>query len=171
LSLRNAKARLFYLAQQVRELKQHQAELTLTYRTMEADRNALYDTFEHTVQTIHKKGECKNVVLEQRLATMDDQHARKGVQLQELLLAANLDPVQARRVTETLGSLLDSKNAKIRDLQYSVSKESKAYNDSLRTFTEKLAQFGIPEEEIRTLGFKPLTSNANVNPAGLVAVE
>ncbi|KAG1691957.1 hypothetical protein DVH05_025937 [Phytophthora capsici] len=171
LSLRNAKARLLYLAQQVHNLKQRQTDLTVKYRTMESDRNALYDTFEHTVQTIHKKGECKNLILEQRLSSMDDQHARKGAQLQEILLAANLDPVQARRVTETLGTLLDSKNSKIRKLQYSVAKESKAYNDSLRTFTEKLAQFGIPEEEIRALGFKMLTSNANGNPAGLVAVE
>ncbi|GMF65580.1 unnamed protein product [Phytophthora lilii] len=171
LSLRNAKARLLYLAQQVHDLKQRQAELTTKYRIMESDRNALYDTFEHTVQTIHKKGECKNLILEQRLASMDDQHARKGAQLQEILLAANLDPVQARRVTETLGTLLDSKNVKIRNLQYKVAKESKAYNDTLRTFTEKLTQFGIPEEEIRALNFKPLASNANVNPAGLVAVE
>ncbi|KAE9290223.1 Growth arrest-specific protein 8 [Phytophthora fragariae] len=171
LSLRNAKARLLYLAQQVHDLKQRQADLTTKYRTMESDRNALYDTFEHTVQTIHKKGECKNLILEQRLAAMDDQHARKGAQLQEILLAANLDPVQARRVTETLDTLLDSKNTKIRKLQYSVTKESKAYNDTLRTFAEKLTQFGIPEEEIRALGFKPLTSNVNVNPAGLVAVE
>ncbi|EGZ14637.1 hypothetical protein PHYSODRAFT_263859 [Phytophthora sojae] len=147
LSLRNAKARLMYLAQQVHDLKQRQAERTTKYRTMESDRNVLYDTFEHAIQTIPKEGECKNLILEQCLYAMDDQHARKGAQVQEVLLAANLDLVQARRVIETLGTLLDSKNTKICNLQYNVAKESKAYNDTLRTFTEKLIQIGIPEEE------------------------
>lgn len=169
LSLRNAKARLLFLTRQIQELKHKQADLRMRYRALETDRNTLYDTFEQAVQTIHKKGECKNLILEQRLSTMDEQHARKNAQLQELLMAANLDPVQARRVTDTLDNLLESKNANIRDLQYRVAKESKMFNDSLRTFTEKLAQFGVPEEEVRSLGFKPLASNANVNPAGLVA--
>ncbi|KAG6604662.1 Sporangia Induced Dynein Regulatory Complex Protein [Phytophthora cinnamomi] len=62
-SLRNAKARLLHLAQRVHNLKQRQADLTMKYRTMVSDRNALYDTFEHTVQTIYKKGECTNLIL------------------------------------------------------------------------------------------------------------
>ncbi|TMW60047.1 hypothetical protein Poli38472_000089 [Pythium oligandrum] len=171
LSLRNAKARLLYLAQQVQELKQKQAELRAKYKSLENDRNMLYDTFEQTVQTIHKKGECKNLILEQRLATMDEQHNRKEMQLQEILAAANLDPSHARRVLESLDQVLEGKNGQIRDLQYSVAKSSKTFNDMLRTFTEKLTQFGIPEEEIRSLGFKPVLTNGNVNPAGLVAVE
>lgn len=171
LSLRNAKARLLYLAQQVQELKEKQSEIKMKYRALENDRNVLYDTFEQTVQTLHKKGECKNLILEQRLATMNDQFSRKESQLQEILAAANLEPSQARRVTDTLDSLLHDKNAHIQELQYSVAKASKAFNDTLRTFTEKLTHFGIPEEEIRSLGFKTLTTNANVNPAGLVAVE
>lgn len=171
LSLRNAKARLLYLAQQVHEIKQKQTELRAKYKALENDRNMLYDTFEQTVQTIHKKGECKNLILEQRLATMDEQHSRKEMQLQEILAAANLDPSQARRVLESLDNLLEGKNAHIRELQYGVAKASKAFNDSLRTFTEKLSIFGIPEEEIRSLGFKTVLTNGNVNPAGLVAVE
>lgn len=171
LSLRNAKARLLYLAQQVQELKEKKAELKMQYKTLENDRNVLYDTFEQTVQTIHKKGDCKNLILEQRLASMDDQHSRKGIQLQELLAAANLDSSQARRVTDSLDRVLEDKNARISKLQYEVAKAGKTYNDTLRTFTEKLAQFGIPEEEIRSLGFNPLLNNTNVNPAGLVTVE
>ncbi|KAF1325856.1 Sporangia induced dynein regulatory complex protein, partial [Globisporangium splendens] len=99
---------------------------------------------------------------------MDDQFSRKETQLQEILAAANLDPSQARRVTDALDHLLHDKNARIQNLQYSVAK---AFNDTLRTFTEKLTSFGVPEEEIRSLGFKAPTTNVNVNPAGLVAME
>ncbi|KAF1325857.1 Sporangia induced dynein regulatory complex protein, partial [Globisporangium splendens] len=49
LSLRNAKARLLYLAQQVHDLKEKQADLKMKYKTLETDRNVLYDTFEQTV--------------------------------------------------------------------------------------------------------------------------
>lgn len=171
LSLRNAKARLLFLAHQVQTTKEQQAALKTRYKALENDRNLLYDTFEHTVQTIHKKGECKNLILEQRLATMDDQHARKELQLQEIVAAAGLEPSQARRVTDTLDALLRGKNVRLQALQYSVAKASKAFNDTLRTFTEKLTGFGVPEEDIRALGFKTLPTNANVNPAGLVAVE
>ncbi|KAL7693954.1 putative growth arrest-specific protein [Plasmopara halstedii] len=171
LSLRNAKARLIQLTRQLHDLKQNQVKLENEYSAMKTQHDALYDTFEDTVQTVHKKSECKNLILEQRLAAMDGQHSRKGAQLQEILLAANLDPMQAHRVTETLSTLLRSKNAKIRSLQYNVVKESKAYNDTLRTFTQKLTQFGISDEEIRELGFKFHTANSNVTPAGLVTME
>lgn len=171
LSLGNAKARLRFLTRQVHDLKRTHAELAQKYSTLKSERNALYDTFEGTVQTVQKKGESQNLVLEQRLVAMDDQHARKGAQLHEILLAANLDPVQAHRVTETLSTLLSTKNATIRSLQYSVVKESKAYNDTLRTFTQKLTQFGISDEEIRGLGLNPLALSANVAPAGLVTME
>lgn len=170
LSLRHAQARLLFLTRQIQELRESQADLKMRYRALEQERNALYDSFEQTVQTIHKKGECKNLILEQRLAAMDDQHARKSAQLQELLSAANLDPAQARRVTETLDGILDARNTKIRELEYRLARENKAFNDSLRTYTDKLSKFGVPEEEVRSLGFKPLAGNPNKSPAGLVAV-
>jgi hypothetical protein len=51
--------------------------------------------------------------------------------------------------------VLDSKNSAIKDLQYELARVCKAHNDLLRTYEAKLAQFGIPVEE---MGFKPLES-------------
>lgn len=69
------------------------------------------------------------------------------------------------RVTKKLDEVLDSKNQLIKALQYDVAKVSKAHNDLIRVYEAKLAEFGVPVEE---LGFRPLITNTNTGPAGLV---
>ncbi|OQR83892.1 Sporangia Induced Dynein Regulatory Complex Protein [Achlya hypogyna] len=169
LSLRNAKARLVLLGKQRVQLKKEHQELLQAYKALEANRNALYDSFEHTIHTVQTKGEYKNLVLEQRLSTFGEQHDKKQAQLDEILQAASLEAGEVRRVTEKLDGMLTSKNSKMRDLQYQVAKASKAYNDALRTYEAKMADLGIPDEDIRTLGFNPLLTTTSVGPAGLVA--
>ena len=61
--------------------------------------------------------------------------------------------------------VLDSKNQLIKQLQYDVAKISKAHNDLIRVYKAKLAEFGIPVEE---LGFRPLVTHTSTGPAGLV---
>ena len=61
--------------------------------------------------------------------------------------------------------MLDKKNGLIRALQYDVAKVSKAHNDLIRVYEAKLADYGIPKEE---LGFRPLLTNTTTGPAGLV---
>jgi hypothetical protein len=85
------------------------------------------------------------------------------------LRAANLEAGAVQRVTDKLDSILTSKNAKIRELQYQVAKASKAYNDTLRTYESKMRDYGIPDEDIRTIGFHPLSTATSIGPAGLVA--
>jgi len=53
----------------------------------------------------------------------------------------------------------------IKDLQYELSRVTKAHNDVIRVYESKLTEFGIPVEE---LGFRPLLSSSGIGPAGLV---
>jgi hypothetical protein len=50
--------------------------------------------------------------------------------------------------------------------QADVAKVSKAHNDLIRVYEAKLAQFGVPPEE---LGFRPLVTTTALGPAGLVS--
>jgi hypothetical protein len=61
--------------------------------------------------------------------------------------------------------VLNNKNSIIRALQYDVAKVSKAHNDLIRVYEAKLAEYGVPPEE---LGFRPLISSTTTGPAGLV---
>jgi hypothetical protein len=69
------------------------------------------------------------------------------------------------QVNQKLEEVLDNKNQVIKALKYDVAKVSKAHNDLIRVYEAKLAEFGIPAEE---LGFRPLVTNTGPGPAGLV---
>ena len=69
------------------------------------------------------------------------------------------------QVNQKLEEVLDNKNQVIKALKYDVAKVSKAHNDLIRVYEAKLAEFGIPAEE---LGFRPLVTNTGTGPAGLV---
>jgi hypothetical protein len=171
LSLRNAKLRLVHLTEQLNELVQKQQELKNNLKIIENDRNLLYDTFEQTIQTIQKKGACKNLILEQRVAKMEDQFDIKQIHLKEIIQAAKIDPKKAKQISMSIDILLQQKNTHLKELEFTLAKASKTYNDSLRTFQEKMIHFGIPEEEILSMGFQTLQfTNINSNPAGLVAI-
>ena len=51
-------------------------------------------------------------------------------------------------------------------VQFEMARVMKAHNDLLRTYEAKLAEYGIPKEE---LGFTPLRTDTSTGPAGLVA--
>ena len=51
-------------------------------------------------------------------------------------------------------------------MQFEMARVMKAHNDLLRTYEAKLAEYGIPKEE---LGFTPLRTDTSTGPAGLVA--
>jgi hypothetical protein len=70
------------------------------------------------------------------------------------------------QVNKKLEEVLTNKNSVIRALQYDVAKVSKAHNDLIRVYEAKLAEYGIPAEQ---LGFRPLLTSTSTGPAGLVA--
>jgi growth arrest-specific protein 8 len=70
------------------------------------------------------------------------------------------------QVNKKLEELLAAKNSLITALQYDVAKVSKAHNDLIHVYEAKLAEVGVPPEQ---LGFRPLLTVTGVGPAGLVA--
>lgn len=79
---------------------------------------------------------------------------------------SGLDPTYAQGLIKHVKLGLDSKNEKIRNLEYSIHHATKAYNDAIRVYEAKLTEFGIPADEI---GFKELETRTSMMPAGLVS--
>lgn len=75
------------------------------------------------------------------------------MQVNEILKATNLDPSALKSLTKRLEDVLETKNQQIKELQYELSKLSKAHNDMVRVYESKLTEYSIPVEE---LGFQPL---------------
>jgi len=168
--LRNAKARIKVLEDEVKHLEWEREVLKQRFGDVEGERDDLYERFVKTIYDVQQKSGFKNIILEKKLAALGETLEKKEAQLNEVLAASNLDPTALAVVTRKLEDVLDTKNAAIKDLQYEVARMYKTYNDTVRTFQSKLGEYGIPVEE---LGFQLLNPDPDQPlgkaPAGLVA--
>ncbi|CAM9270974.1 unnamed protein product [Phaeothamnion confervicola] len=169
LSLANATARLRLLDGQLEEVTETQAELEATFAAVEQQRDELYDRFEDAVRRVQQRSDFKNVVLERRLAAMEADVRATSSQLQEVAAAGALHEPEVSKMMRDLDQVVAGKNAAVQTLQYQLTRAAKAYNDALRTHTAKLLACGVPEDEVRAMGFATVPLAAGVGPAGLVA--
>lgn len=76
-----------------------------------------------------------------------------------------MDPTKVAEVTTRIRESTRAQNKQIDALQVLLEGALKAYNDTLRVYESKLADFGIPAGE---LGFCQLDTRTSTVPAGLV---
>ena len=168
LSLRNAKARLNVLESQLGTLRGEHAGTAAEYSSVEKERDELFNSFEASVKQVQQKTDFRNIVLDQKLGNMASSLENAEVQVKQIVAAANLDPVEAERVQASLDSTLNARNQQIKDLRFALVRVTKSYNDSLRSFMQKLEDLGIPTTEVDAMGFVPIPTSASMGPAGLV---
>jgi len=164
-SLHLTKMRLADTDKQLKNLEWDHEVITQRFAQVQKERDELYEKFESSIYDVQQKSGLKNLMLERKLTALSEQLEKKEAQLGEVLAASNLDQTTLQQVTKKLDEVLDSKNQLIKALQYDVAKVSKAHNDLIRVYEAKLAEFGVPVEE---LGFRPLITNTSPGPAGLV---
>mmetsp|Transcript_4441 Transcript_4441/g.15516 ORF Transcript_4441/g.15516 Transcript_4441/m.15516 type:complete len:474 (+) Transcript_4441:234-1655(+) len=164
-SLSQTKARLRDAERQLKNLEWEHEVFEQKFAQVQGERDELYAKFESSVYDVQQKSGLKSMMLERKLEALTEQLEKKEAQLGEVLAASNLDSATLQQVTKKLDEVLESKNQLIKALQYDVAKVSKAHNDLIRVYEAKLAEFGIPTEE---LGFRPLITNTSPGPAGLV---
>lgn len=168
LSLRNSKARLQVLEQQLHERTQLHERLKLDFASVEHERDETYGTFETAIKDIQQKSDYENIMLEQKLNAMQSSADTAQEQVKQIIDAAGLDAFEMERIGESLRRTLAQRNQSIRDTRYELVRMTKSYNDALRTYTQKLLDLGIPNSEVDSMGFVPIPTTATVGPAGLV---
>lgn len=154
--LASTKGRLKETEENYSKLEWEHEVFNQRYDNTVKERDDLYKKFVKAIHDVQQKSNLKNLLLEKKLGALGDTLEKKEAQLNEVLTASNLDPSALSVVTRKLEDVLDSKNGAIKDLQYELARVCKAHNDLLRTYEAKLAQYGIPVEE---MGFKPLESS------------
>jgi len=87
------------------------------------------------------------------LETINETLEAKDVQLNQVLSAASIDPRTLQTVTQSLEDVENAKNEQIVAIQGELKKIREAHSNMVKTYESKLAEFGIPVEE---LGFDPL---------------
>jgi len=95
-------------------------------------------------QTAKKLGEARDTV-EEALETTD-------AQVSELLISANVDKAVVGGISQKLDQVIQYKNDIISELHEEVQKIKDSHKQMVRTYESKMAEYGIPPEE---LGFTP----------------
>lgn len=136
------------------------------YAEAERERNELYDKFASMVGAAKAKAEAKNDVLERKLQEVEHEYVVKKSQVQEVMVAAKLDPSLMGAVNARLDAILETRNSLLRELQHSVATLAKAHNDAARVLAARLRDMGVPAEEV---AYPLLPSATGLAPAGLVS--
>ena len=84
---------------------------------------------------------------------MEDNLEIKEVQLKELIKRTLIDPSQINQLTSTLEEVDLMKIETINQLEEELKRIKETHANMIKTYEAKLAEFGIPVEEI---GFEPL---------------
>mmetsp|Transcript_9596 Transcript_9596/g.30757 ORF Transcript_9596/g.30757 Transcript_9596/m.30757 type:complete len:203 (-) Transcript_9596:855-1463(-) len=163
-SLKYATSRLKRLRAEFSSLEAGHKELEANFKLTEKQRDQIYDTFEDTISDVQRRSEFKNVVLQQRLHKLQTDQDERLQQIRSL--CAEVDPVMLSRVTSELDQVIDQRNALIKDMEYHLALVHKTHNDTVRTLSEKLQEFGIPEEDAAVA--KLIPTRTSMVPAGLV---
>lgn len=170
MALRNAHSRLAAIGKNCTDFRREQEALEEEYSKVERERDQLYNSFEENVERVQQQSEFHNQALAQRLRAAESSAERAGLQVEEIIRAANLDQGEMARVMETLHQMLGAKDDALKNVKFLVVKLQKTYNDSLDTYFAKLKDLGIPDGELQALNFAPeqLPEASTGAPAGLI---
>lgn len=149
------KAKIKILEDELRDLQLGQEVLEQRFEQLEQERDGLYDQFETSIHDVRQKTEFRAYVLEQKVKRLHDELEQKEMQLQRVMQEAGLD---ATAISAKIDDVVAVKNARINQLEVNLAKVSKAHNDILTVYEQKMMKYGIPKEE---LGFSALPEHAS----------
>ncbi|CAG9772306.1 unnamed protein product [Ceutorhynchus assimilis] len=168
ISLENTKVKLRQTLKDLEGLRWSNDALELRFAKLQEERDELHDKFVQAILEVQQKTGVKNVLLQKRIQTLSQLTEYKDAVIGELTCSLGQSPEKSNKKLE---EILTKKNATINDLQYELARVSKAHDDLLVTFEEKMKLYGIPISE---LGFTPLKmipqgqAGLARGPAGLV---
>ncbi|KAI9199729.1 growth-arrest-specific micro-tubule binding-domain-containing protein [Polychytrium aggregatum] len=126
MSLQNSKARLKVLEEKHKQLLWEHEVLEQRFAQVQKERDELYENFVDRIISVQQKTGFKNLILEKKVDSLKDNLEKKELQLNEILKATNLDPITLNNLTKRLEEVLENKNQLIKELQYDLSKVTKA---------------------------------------------
>lgn len=111
------------------------------------------DKYKGSLHQVEQESGLKNLILEKKLEILEDNLEIKEVQLKELIKRTLIDPAQINHLTNTLEEVDLMKTETINQLEEELKRITETHANMIKTYEAKLAEFGIPVEEI---GFVPL---------------
>merc|ERR1719198_1387464 len=120
--------------------------------TVTSERDELYSKFQHAIYDVQQKSGLKNLILEKKIDAVEESLETTDAQVSELLTSASMDQATASGISEKLDQVIAYKNDIVSQLQEEVQRIRDSQRTMVKTYESKLAEYGIPPEE---LGFTP----------------
>merc|ERR1712187_337629 len=120
--------------------------------TVSTERDELYGKFQHAIYDVQRKSGLKNLILEKKIDAVEEALETTEAQVSELLTSSNVDQATATGISQKLDQVIQYKNDIIAQLEEEVHRIKDSHRTMVRTYESKLAEYGIPPEE---LGFTP----------------
>jgi len=120
---------------------------------LEKEKGNFTEKYKENLHLVEQKAGLRNLILEKKLETIEDNLEIKEVQLRELLRKTSLDPNALSNINTTLEEVELMKGELINQLEDELKRIKEAHINMIKTYDAKLAEFGIPSEE---MGFEPL---------------
>ena len=120
---------------------------------LDKEHNHFLDKYKGSLHKVEQESGLRNLILEKKLEILEDNLEIKEVQLKELIKRTLLDPTQISQLNNTLEEVDLMKTETINQLEEQLKRITETHANMIKTYEAKLAEFGIPVEEI---GFVPL---------------
>jgi len=120
--------------------------------TVSAERDELYGKFQHAIYDVQRKSGLKNLILEKKIDSIEEALETTEAQVSEIVATMNADDATTQGVSQRLDQVLQYKNDIVAQLEEEVQRIKDSHRTMVRTYESKLAEYGIPAEE---LGFTP----------------
>mmetsp|Transcript_115383 Transcript_115383/g.200245 ORF Transcript_115383/g.200245 Transcript_115383/m.200245 type:complete len:461 (-) Transcript_115383:26-1408(-) len=117
------------------------------------ERDELYSKFQHAIYDVQQKSGLKNLLLEKKIDAIEESLETTEAQVSELLTSANVDQATASGISQKLDQVIAYKDDIVAQLQEEVQRIKESHRTMVSTYESKLAEYGIPPEE---LGFTPV---------------
>jgi len=118
---------------------------------VQIERDDVHQKFANSVYEVQQKSGLKNLLLEKKLDTIQESLEITMAQVGELVQSGSADQVPGA-ISQRLDEMIEYKNEFIAELHEEVQRIQDAYRQMVRAYQAKLAEYGIPAEE---LGFVP----------------
>ncbi|XP_057704401.1 dynein regulatory complex subunit 4-like [Corythoichthys intestinalis] len=127
--------------QKLEQLKQKFTEL-------QRERDELCASLAQDIESAQREEDEKNAKMEEKVKDIVENLETTQAKISAVLLVSNVDKCALNNNTSSVEDIIDSSNKSIKDLQYKISRISKARDDLLLRFETKQRALGVPVDEL-----------------------
>lgn len=133
---------------------QYELELKTQQKSLlEKEFKTLEDRIVTSLVDVRQRTGLEQLILEKKLEALRENVEKKDAELSQILSSANLDPNRLGQLVQSIEEIESKKAEEISIVQEELKKIREAHSNMVKTYENKLAEYGIPVEE---LGFDPL---------------